>query len=278
MLYGAAAARELGLLDDGKIVLHFVCDEETGSVAGSGHLREAGLIDPGALAMVTAEPTGGVVWHASRGAITLRVEVRGRAAHVGQAHLGVNAFEQMVQIAEPLADARARAARAPHGVPAGERRGARLDAGRRRRIGQRRELQRRAGRGLVLRRPALQPRGASRRGARAADDDDRRGRRRRAGAEVERRGRCRSSRPPPPTRGIPPRSRSRAASRRSRARRRASSCARASSTRAGTRSSAFPRSPTAPVGSTSRTARTSTSTRPRCAAAPPSTRCSPARC
>ena len=27
--------------------------------------------------MLTPEPTGGVVWHASRGAITLRVEVRG---------------------------------------------------------------------------------------------------------------------------------------------------------------------------------------------------------
>jgi succinyl-diaminopimelate desuccinylase len=104
MLYGAAAARDLGLLGDGKIVLHFVCDEETGSVTGSGHLREAGMIDPGALAMVTAEPTSGVVWHASRGAITLLVEVQGRTAHVGQAHLGVNAFEQMVQIAEPLSD------------------------------------------------------------------------------------------------------------------------------------------------------------------------------
>ena len=104
MLYGAAAARDLGLLDDGRVVLHLVCDEETGSVSGSGHLRAAGLIDPGAVAMVTAEPTGGVVWHASRGAITLRVEVQGRTAHVGQAHLGVNAFEQMVQIAEPLAD------------------------------------------------------------------------------------------------------------------------------------------------------------------------------
>jgi succinyl-diaminopimelate desuccinylase len=104
MLYGAAAAAGLGLLDDGRIVLHLVCDEETGSVTGSGHLREAGLIDPGAVAMVTAEPTGGVVWHASRGAITLRVEVQGRTAHVGQAHLGVNAFQQMVRIAEPLAD------------------------------------------------------------------------------------------------------------------------------------------------------------------------------
>ena len=104
MLYGAAAARELGLLGEGRIALHLVCDEETGSVAGSGHLRTAGLIDASALAMVTAEPTGGVVWHASRGAITLRVGVEGRPAHVGQAHLGINAFAQMVQIAEPLSD------------------------------------------------------------------------------------------------------------------------------------------------------------------------------
>jgi acetylornithine deacetylase/succinyl-diaminopimelate desuccinylase-like protein len=103
MLYGAAAARQLGLLGDRRVVLHLVCDEETGSVTGSGHLRQAGMIDPSAIAMATPEPTGGVVWHASRGAITLRVDVRGRPAHVGQAHLGVNAFEHMVRVAEPLA-------------------------------------------------------------------------------------------------------------------------------------------------------------------------------
>ena len=104
MLYGALAARELGLLDGRRIVFHFVCDEETGSAAGSGHLRAAGLIDPDALAMLTAEPTGGVVWPSARGAITLRVGVRGREAHVGQANLGVNAFEGMVRVAAPLAD------------------------------------------------------------------------------------------------------------------------------------------------------------------------------
>lgn len=102
MLYGAAAARELGLLDGRTIVLHLVCDEETGSTAGSGHLRDAGLIDPGAVAMLTAEPTGGVVWHACRGAITLRVTTSGREAHVGYVHEGVNAFEHMIRIAEPL--------------------------------------------------------------------------------------------------------------------------------------------------------------------------------
>jgi acetylornithine deacetylase/succinyl-diaminopimelate desuccinylase-like protein len=102
MLYGAAAANALGLLGDRKIVLHFVCDEETGSTAGSGHLRAADLIDSDALAMLTAEPTGGVIWHACRGAITLRVQTFGREAHVGYAHEGVNAFEHMIRIAEPL--------------------------------------------------------------------------------------------------------------------------------------------------------------------------------
>lgn len=103
MLYGAAAARELGLLDGRRIVFHVVCDEETGSTAGSGHLREAGLIDPEALAMLTAEPTGGAIWHASRGGITLRVRVSGREAHVGYVHEGDNAFEHMIRIATPLA-------------------------------------------------------------------------------------------------------------------------------------------------------------------------------
>jgi succinyl-diaminopimelate desuccinylase len=102
MLYGAVAARELGLLNDRRIVLHLVCDEETGSTAGSGHLREAELIDPEAVAMLTAEPTGGVIWHACRGAITLRVRTTGREAHVGYVHEGVNAFEHMIRIAEPL--------------------------------------------------------------------------------------------------------------------------------------------------------------------------------
>ena len=102
MLYGAVAARELGLLGDARIVLHCVCDEETGSVTGSGHLRAAGLIDAAAAAMLTAEPTGGTIWHAARGAITMRVEVAGREAHVGYVHQGDNAFEKLLQIAAPL--------------------------------------------------------------------------------------------------------------------------------------------------------------------------------
>ena len=179
MLYGALAARELGLLGDRRVVLHFVCDEETGSVAGSGHLRAAGLIDPGAVAMLTAEPTGGVIWHACRGAITLRVQTSGREAHVGYADQGINAFEHMIRIAEPLtALSHALLEKRSMLVVGGQ-------AGRRR-------LQRRAGLGLVLDRPALQPRGVPRAGAGAAHGHDR-GRPRPAPAPRSRSTCCRRS-------------------------------------------------------------------------------------
>jgi succinyl-diaminopimelate desuccinylase len=54
------------------------------------------------VAMLTAEPTGGVIWHACRGAITLRVTTTGREAHVGYANEGVNAFEHLIRVAQPL--------------------------------------------------------------------------------------------------------------------------------------------------------------------------------
>jgi succinyl-diaminopimelate desuccinylase len=102
MLYGAAAAHDLGLLDRGRIVIHLVCDEETGSLVGSGQLRERNLIDPNALAMLTAEQSGEVIWNAAKGALSLRVDVRGRPAHVGQAFQGVNSFLHMLAVARPL--------------------------------------------------------------------------------------------------------------------------------------------------------------------------------
>ncbi len=102
MLYGAAAAQELGLIGDGRIVIHLVPDEETGSVVGAGHLREHHLIDPSAVAMVTGEPSGTGIWNASRGAISLRVGFEGQEAHVGQASFGTNAFAHMVHVARPL--------------------------------------------------------------------------------------------------------------------------------------------------------------------------------
>lgn len=104
MLYGAAAAQELGLLGGGRVVIHLVGDEETGSTVGSGYLRANDLIDPSARAMLTAEQSGEVVWHAAKGALSLRVDVHGKPMHVGQAPLGVNSFLHMLRIATPLGE------------------------------------------------------------------------------------------------------------------------------------------------------------------------------
>ena len=212
------------------------------------------MIDPDAVAMLTAEPTGGVVWHASRGAITLRVDGR-----------------------------RARGARRP-GAPRGERvraHGADRRAARalaRELLARRTAIRwERRGRGSMLVVGGASGSGANfnvvpgaawfsvdrrfnpeedlERGARAADADDRR-RRRRIGADVERRRAAAAAVRRAPTAQHPAALALGALRQRpSRARRRASSCARACSRRAGTRSSAFPRSPTAPGGSTSPTAR-----------------------
>ena len=53
--------------------------------------------------MLTAEPTGGVVWNASRGALTYRVRVRGRSSHVGLQYRGANAFEKSLGLLRALA-------------------------------------------------------------------------------------------------------------------------------------------------------------------------------
>jgi succinyl-diaminopimelate desuccinylase len=102
MLYGMRALKECGAKLDGKIALVLVPDEETGGECGSGRLAREGLLGRSGIGMLTAEPTSGVVWNANRGAISLRVEVRGKAAHVGLQHRGENAFERMHRVVERL--------------------------------------------------------------------------------------------------------------------------------------------------------------------------------
>jgi acetylornithine deacetylase/succinyl-diaminopimelate desuccinylase-like protein len=77
-------------------------DEETGGQGGSRYLQELGVLGQDALAMLTPEPTSGVIWNANRGAVTLQITVRGKAAHVGLQHEGINAFEGMLKAAAAL--------------------------------------------------------------------------------------------------------------------------------------------------------------------------------
>jgi len=102
MIYAVRALRECGTKLDGRVGLVLVPDEETAGPRGSRYLESAGLLGEHGVAMFTPEPTGGVIWNASRGAISLRVTIRGKAAHVGLQHQGVNAFESMLNVARRL--------------------------------------------------------------------------------------------------------------------------------------------------------------------------------
>lgn len=95
MLYAVRALKDCGVALDGRLALVMVPDEETGGAWGSAHLAETGRLGRGGIGMLTAEPTSGVVWNANRGAITLRITVEGKSAHVGLQHTGENAFERM---------------------------------------------------------------------------------------------------------------------------------------------------------------------------------------
>ena len=104
MIHAAAAARDEGFLTSGRISIVLVPDEETVGPRGSRDLNARGVLGKDRIGMLTPEPTGGVVWNANRGAITLRATMRGKPAHVGRQFEGLNAFERalpaVVRVAE----------------------------------------------------------------------------------------------------------------------------------------------------------------------------------
>jgi acetylornithine deacetylase/succinyl-diaminopimelate desuccinylase family protein len=102
MFYAMRALAETGAKLRGRVALTLVPDEETGGEAGSAWLARQGLLGRHGLGMLLAEPTSGVVWNANRGALSLRVEVLGKSAHVGLQHQGENAFERMHRVVEKL--------------------------------------------------------------------------------------------------------------------------------------------------------------------------------
>jgi acetylornithine deacetylase/succinyl-diaminopimelate desuccinylase family protein len=102
MIYATYLLKELKVALRGRIGLCLVADEETGGRGGSAYLDQLGLLGQDAVAMLTPEPTSGVIWNANRGAVTLQVTVKGRSAHVGLQHQGVNAFDRMLQVAAAL--------------------------------------------------------------------------------------------------------------------------------------------------------------------------------
>jgi succinyl-diaminopimelate desuccinylase len=102
MVFAIQALRRVQARLNGRIELVIVPDEETGGERGTAWLSRSADFGKGGIGMMTAEPTSGVIWNANRGAISLRVNVNGKPAHVGLSCQGVNAFERMLVIAREL--------------------------------------------------------------------------------------------------------------------------------------------------------------------------------
>lgn len=104
MIYAVKALETANAECGGRIELRIVPDEETGGRLGSQHLAETGRLANDSVGMLLPEPTSGVVWNANRGAISLRVTVKGKPAHVGLQYTGRNAFEQMLTVADAVVE------------------------------------------------------------------------------------------------------------------------------------------------------------------------------
>jgi len=102
ILFAARALMAIAQPSRGRLAVVFVPDEETGGACGSGALARSGQLGRDGIGMLLPEPTSGRIWHSSRGAFTAEVTVRGRAAHVGMQHHGVNAVERALPILDRL--------------------------------------------------------------------------------------------------------------------------------------------------------------------------------
>jgi succinyl-diaminopimelate desuccinylase len=103
MLLALGLIQECASDFDGRITFSVVPDEETGGDLGTNYLFDQGLLPPSdCIGMLMPEPTNAAIWNANKGALTLKITIKGKSAHVGLAHQGVNTFEQLVEVAQAL--------------------------------------------------------------------------------------------------------------------------------------------------------------------------------
>jgi acetylornithine deacetylase/succinyl-diaminopimelate desuccinylase family protein len=104
MVYALDALKGIDDLHGGRVELILVPDEESGGKLGCEHLARIGWLGREGVGVILGEPTSGVIWNGSRGAITLRIRSSGASAHVALQHEGRNAFEGAIPIAKALVD------------------------------------------------------------------------------------------------------------------------------------------------------------------------------
>jgi len=103
MLYAIRILNENRSRLKGSVSFSLAPDEETGGTNGIRYLFKVGYLPlDGCIGMIMPEPSSGVVWNASKGALTIKVIFKGKYAHIALANEGINAFERMVSTAGSL--------------------------------------------------------------------------------------------------------------------------------------------------------------------------------
>lgn len=96
-LAAVSALQRAKLVPRGRLVMHFVADEEALGTHGTKYLVANGYCD-GATEALVGEPTNMHLVPAERGAVWLRILTRGISAHGSTPRLGVNAIEHMAAV------------------------------------------------------------------------------------------------------------------------------------------------------------------------------------
>ncbi len=115
MMHAVASLHEDGIQPPCEVWLAAVVDEEF-SYRGVVKLCEslAGQASPAAHAALVAEPTGLRAIIAGKGVLRWRIVVRGKAAHSGKPHLGVNAISHAARVVLAIEEDHARLAANVH--------------------------------------------------------------------------------------------------------------------------------------------------------------------
>lgn len=90
---------DLGYELKGDVHLHSVLEEEAGGGGGTLAVMEKGFLTDG---LISTEPHNLKLTVAHAGIMYFRVKVRGRTAHAGLAHEGINAIEKMYKVFNAL--------------------------------------------------------------------------------------------------------------------------------------------------------------------------------
>jgi acetylornithine deacetylase/succinyl-diaminopimelate desuccinylase family protein len=96
-LAAVATLQRAGIEPNGRLLMHFVADEEALGTHGTRYLVENGHCD-GIDEALVGEPTAMHIVPAERGAVWLRILTEGVSAHGSTPRLGVNAIEHMAAV------------------------------------------------------------------------------------------------------------------------------------------------------------------------------------